>query len=86
MRVPWAKRKMEAVAAHGWKASSTTLPRAFPGVFDRTGGLVPAEAERWRASCPVDMAIDQSVCEVGGIAISLTTTTAENQHCRGVGR
>ena len=52
---PWAKRKVEAVAAHG--SNSTLLVRGSIGVADLLiEGLVPEDPERCLASCPADMA------------------------------
>ena len=54
---PWAKRKVEPVAAQGSK--STLVVRGSIGVADLMSlseGLVPEDEERCLASCPADMA------------------------------
>lgn len=52
---PWAKRKVEPVAAQG--SNSTLVVRGSIGVAALLiGGLVPEDPERCLASCPADMA------------------------------
>ena len=52
---PWAKRKVEPVAAQGSK--STLVIRVSIGVADLLiEGLVPEDPECCLASCPTDMA------------------------------
>ena len=55
MEEPCAKRKVDAVEAHG--SNSRLLERLSIGVADRSGGgLELPDAERCRAEWPVDIA------------------------------
>ena len=58
MDLPWAKRKREAVAAHGWSGSiSKEVLWMLTGVMDLLMGLDPVKEEvRCLAGCPADMA------------------------------
>lgn len=54
MVLPWAYRKMEAVAAHG--SNSLSEGYGVTGVVVLMAGRLLEEDERCLASCPADMA------------------------------
>lgn len=79
MERPWAKRKVDAVAAHISRSASRVEALAAPGVVGRGVMRVPDDDDRCRARCPADMARATTGAAATSTRVAVSDSAWNNQ-------